>query len=139
MARLQHFAALLFLALTVLCLVAIHHSTRVVVGDTPHPKEEQQLQPLHPITKSSLNGVSETTPLFVLSLPNSGSNALQRFFRCAGLTSTSMARYFINHRPEVPTKDLQEIGRCIHNNLQNQKPILSRYLPTPWSEHGIRR
>ncbi|CAB9498337.1 expressed unknown protein [Seminavis robusta] len=64
-----------------------------------------------------LQGVSRERPLFVLSLPNSGSLALQRFFECAGLRlSVELGRFFVNQESGVRVKDLLEIGSCLHNN-----------------------
>jgi len=68
--------------------------------------------------------LSPKSPLFVLSLPNSGSLALYRYFRCAGLSVEEIGKYFTNRREGTKIRDLETIGSCIHQNQQQKKQSL---------------
>jgi hypothetical protein len=123
---------LIFLVLTLLCIALLSTSTRQLHGisdaviSTPLTATTEETRGT---SRQSTDGepipITPETPLFVLSLPNSGSTALYRYFKCAGFQpNQELGRYFANQKKGRPLRALNEIGRCLRSNMENKQPPL---------------
>ena len=69
--------------------------------------------------------VTRDNPVFVLSMPNSGSLTMDRYFKCAGLDEDSLGRRWTKKHRDEPLLRRVQIGKCIDHNLrkQNEDPL----------------
>jgi hypothetical protein len=89
----------------------------------PGPK----LQEKNTLKKSSLSEhITPDSPLIVLNLPHNGEVAIDRYFKCSGLDSTELGRYWTpKNRDRNQMTKWESLGKCMYDNAgkDNSSPL----------------
>ena len=71
------------------------------------------------------NNITSANPVFVLSLPHSGSLTMDRYFKCAGLDEDTLGRRWTKKHRDEPVQRRVQLGTCMDRNVrkQNEDPL----------------